>query len=403
MSQPRYHILFAHNSYGRPSGEEHACEQLASLVQLQGHQISWFLRSSAEIQSKRDLLNAFFSGIYSVRSKRQMAHALATQKPDIVQVQNLYPFLSPSILEACQDAGVPVVMRCPNYRLFCPSGNSLSHGQVCDRCFSGKEYWCVLRNCEDDYFKSLGYALRNAAARISRRILDNVNVFIVLSDFQKQRFIERGIPDHRIAILPNMVQPCANGHPEGQSQLITFVGRASPEKGIEDFVAAARALPDLPFAVAGATDRMPHLMAASPKNLQWLGFLRQDEINSLYNRSRLVVLPSRCFEGFPNSVAQAMAARKPVVASRLGGIPEIVEDGKTGLLFESGNVKDLVEKIQRLSCDDRLCRQLGSAGHAKANVQYSPELVYRRLMGIYAQAKQLREEVGASTSLAPGN
>lgn len=377
--------LFAHNEYGRPSGEEEAVRAIASLLQSRGHTMHWLFRSSAEIKSFAGKINAFFSGIYSARGKRDMVAALKQYRPDLVQVQNLYPFLSPSILEACREQGVPVVMRCPNYRIFCPNGLHLSHGEICERCLEGKEYWCVLRNCESDIIKSFGYALRNAVARIRRNILDNVSVFIVLSDFAKRRFAAGGIDAKRIEILPNLMPPVpADIAGRGElGDLITFVGRISPEKGIEDFLAVAKALPQLLFAVAGGTDQMPHLLNSSPSNVQWFGFLKEKELNEVYTRSRMLVFPCRWFEGFPNVVTRAMAMKKPVIASRIGALPEIVEDSRTGFLFEMGNVNDLAYKIERLYRDKTLCLEMGREGRVKALTQYSPEVVYGRLMEIY--------------------
>jgi len=213
-----------------------------------------------------------------------------------------------------------------------------------------------------------------------------VNVFIVLSQFQKQRFIDGGIDPNRIEILPNIATPVERRTSDTPATLVTFIGRASPEKGIEDFVSAARQLPEIPFAVAGATERMPHLVQTSPKNLKWLGFLQEKDLNDLYERSRFIVSPSRCFEGFPNSVAKAMIMEKAVVAARLGGVPEIVEDGKTGVLFEAGNVPELALKIQTLYSNERLCRGMGLAGSIKAKAQYSADVVYNKLMEIYSKA-----------------
>lgn len=378
-------VLIAHNDYGAPSGEEHAILSIASLLESKGHSVSWCRRSSAEIRGLSGQAKAFVSGIYSYVSRRRITGLVVRDRPDLVQVQNLYPFLSPSILGACRKRRVPVVMRCPNYRLFCPNSLHLSHGEICERCLGGKEYWCVLRNCERDYFKSLGYALRTAVARISRSILDNVHVFIVLSEFQKRRFIEGGIPAERIEILPNVV-PEVGGQTSEVGDLITFVGRSSPEKGIEDFVAAARALPELPFAVAGSTDRMPWLVQQGPKNIRWLGFLHEKELNEAYARSRLLVFPFRWFEGFPNVVTRAMAIQKPVLASRIGALPEIIDDGRTGLLFEMGNVENIVARIRELYSDNDRCRAMGEKGRQKALAQYSPDVVYRRLMEIYQKA-----------------
>lgn len=379
-------ILFAHNEYGAPSGEEQAVDSISRLLEARGHTVIRLLKSSSGMDGFSRKVGAFFSGVYSLEGRREMANVLDEQRPDIVQVQNLYPFLSPSVFKPCRDRGVPVVMRCPNYRLFCPSALHLSHGEICERCLGGKEYWCVLRNCENDLFKSLGYALRNAVARITRSILGNVSIFIVLSQFQKKRFIQAGIPAHQLEILPNMVPQITGVAAEQPGDLVTFVGRASAEKGIDDFIAAARMLPGIPFAVAGATDRVPELVESSPPNVRWLGFLKKKELNELYVHSRLLVFPFRWFEGFPNVITHAMALQRPVLAARIGAVPEIVDDGRTGLLFEMGNLQDMVVKLRSLYAAPERCREMGAAGRAKASSAYSSEVVYKRLMQIYQQA-----------------
>jgi glycosyltransferase involved in cell wall biosynthesis len=253
---------------------------------------------------------------------------------------------------------------------------------VCEKCLGGKEYWCVVNNCENSLVKSLGYAVRNAAARISRRIVDNVDLFLVLSEFQKQRFMAGGIEENQLKILPNMV-PVNGGEPSDEpGDLVSFVGRISPEKGIEDFLAAAENLPDIRFAVAGNFEQMPGVRERAPKNVQWKGFLQGEDLASFFRQSRVLISPSLCFEGFPNVIASAMAAGKPVIASRLGAVPEIVDHERTGLLFPPGNVAELTACIHRLYDDPDECSRLGQAGQEKAETRYSREAVYGILMDI---------------------
>jgi glycosyltransferase involved in cell wall biosynthesis len=381
-------ILMVHNDYGSPSGEEHAAAALAGLLQDHGQEVRWFRRSSAEIVgSPLGSAKAFFAGIHNPFAARALARKLDELRPDLVQVQNLYPLLSPSIFKPIRERGIPIVMRCPNYRLFCPNGRHLVKGQVCEKCLSpGREIWCVLRNCEGNFGKSAGYALRNAWARISRRILQSVDVFIVQTDFQKQRFAERGIPEDQIGIVPALV-PC-NGlaEPRPGGELVTFVGRVSPEKGIDDFVCAARLMPDTPFAIAGDDSAMPGLRETSPENVTWLGFLQSDALNDLYLRSRVIVVPSRWYEGFPNVLARAMVCARPVVAARIGAMTCIVDDNKTGFFFEVGDSNDLAEKLKALFKDRELCNRFGQAGRAKALAQYSPANIYAALTDVYDKA-----------------
>jgi glycosyltransferase involved in cell wall biosynthesis len=379
-------FLIAHNQYGAMSGEEHALGAIAGLLEQNGHQVHWFLRSSAHIQGFGEKAGAFFSGIHSFAAERALREFLKGHHVDAALVQNLYPFLSPSIFPVFREFSIPVVMRCPNYRLFCPSGLHLSRGEICERCLGGKEFWCVARNCEGSRFKSLGYAVRNAAARIGGRIINHVGLFIVLSEFQRKRFIAGGIPPEKLEILPNIAPAGKKPNSDDPGDRVSFVGRISPEKGIQDFVAAATRLPEIPFAVAGNHDRMPGLKKKAPANVQWMGFLRGTDLDAFYRRSRILVFPGKWFEGFPNVIASAMGAGKPVIASRLGAVPEIVEHGRTGLLFAAGNITEMTEHIHRLYADPSECLSMGHAGRIKAETCYSGAAVYRRLMGIVERA-----------------
>jgi len=381
-------VLYVHNDYGSRSGEEVAAEGLAQLLTDHGHEVIWFRRSSSEIgNSVGGRAKAFFTGIHNPFAAVALSRMLDEVKPDLVQVQNIYPLLSPSIFRPIKVRKIPVVMRCPNYRLFCPNGLHLVRGEVCEKCLAfGREAWCILRNCENSLFKSTGYALRNASARLSGRILRNVDMFIVQTEFQKVKFVERGIPESRVGIVPGFVPDNDEAQPQELGDLVTFVGRVSPEKGIEDFLAAARLLPDVPFAVAGSENGMLGLRERSPANVQWLGFLAATELRDLYIRSRIVVVPSRWYEGFPNVAAQAMASARPVIATRIGAMTSIVEDNRTGLLAEVADPHDLARKTAALYQDRALCRRMGHAAREKAVAQYSSESIYLALTAVYDNA-----------------
>jgi glycosyltransferase involved in cell wall biosynthesis len=171
---------------------------------------------------------------------------------------------------------------------------------------------------------------------------------------------------------------------------VSFVGRISPEKGIEEFLAAARRLPEVPFAIAGDGSAMAQYQSQSSANVTWHGFLRGGELDSFYRNSRLLVFPSRWYEGFPNVATRAMALGKPVLASRIGVFPEIVDDGDTGALFAVGDGGSLAEAVQGLYSDPALCRQCGEAGKRKALADYTREAIYERLMAAYSVAASAR-------------
>lgn len=380
-------ILLVHNEYGGFSGEEAVVYMIQRLLEEHGHEAIMFIRRSADIPKMHfGRIRAFYSGIYSISSERNVQRLLSEHKPDIVHIHNLYPLISPSILPVCRKAGVPIIMTVHNYRLVCPNGLFMNRGIVCEKCRDGREYNCLLHNCEGNIFKSLGYNLRNYAARKYGLYRNNVSIFACLTKFQKQKMVEAGFEADKITIIPNMVDGKDLVPSESISDYVAYVGRVSPEKGIDTLRKAAGLLKDISFKVAGAFDSMSPLVCEPPNNLQFLDQLDRSRLTSFYDTCRFLILPSVCFEGLPLVLPEAMLHGKPVICSRIGGLPEIVDDGVTGLLFEPGNADDLAEKVRYLWDRPHLCRKMGQAGREKALREYSPKRYYERLMMVYEKA-----------------
>ena len=379
-------ILFIHNSYSdkTPSGEEHASRELATLLEEHGHEVRWFRRSSDEIRSGLGPIKSFFTGVYNPSSARQLAKVLDEYKPDIVQVQNLYPLLSSSIFKPLKKRGIPVVMRCPNYRLFCPAGLCLNtKGDVCEKCFGGKEWNCIKNNCEQSVLKSVGYAIRNWYSRVSHNITNGVDVYIVQSEFQKQKFIQQGIPAEKLVILPGICPEIKDKDMSPIGEYVTFVGRVSAEKGIYEFIEAARMNPTIPFKVAGMLDKNFVKPSDCPENVEFVGFIKGDALNDFYLKSRIIVVPSKWYEGFPNVITRGMLLKRPVITTSIGAMPSIIDDGAHGKLVEPGSVERLSNAIGCLYDDVEKCREYGEAGYEKAVSLYSRDSVYETLIGTY--------------------
>lgn len=381
-------ILFVHNSYSdkTPSGEEHASRELASLLEEHGHDVAWYRRSSDEIRTGLGPLKSFFTGIYNPASAMALAKVLDEFRPDVVQVQNLYPLLSSSIFKPIKKRGIPVVMRCPNYRLFCPAGLCLKpNGEICEQCFGGKEWNCVKNNCEQSFFKSVGYALRNWYSRFSHNIANGVDVFIVQSEFQKQKFITQGVPAEKLIILPGICPEIKDKDLSQIGEYVTFVGRVSAEKGIYEFIEAARLNPNMPFKVAGMLDKNFVKPADCPENVEFVGFLKGDALNDYYLKSRIIVVPSKWYEGFPNVITRGMLLKRPVITTNIGAMPSIIDHEVHGLLVRPGSVDGLSVAIARLYADESRCKAYGEAGYDKAVRLYSREAVYETLINTYSK------------------
>ena len=387
-------ILYIHNDYAKPSGEEHASGELIQLLREHGHVVEKYSRSSAEIaDSAFGKIKSFFTGIWNPLEAKRLRVYLKRFKPDVAIVQNLYPLLSPSIFKPLKDIHVPVVMRCPNYRLFCPGGLCLDNdGHICEKCFGrGKEWWCIRKNCEKSLFKSVGYAARNAVARKSKAILDGVDVFIVQSAFQKEKFILQGIQGERIGILPGIAPVITESEEEVQiGNWFTFVGRVSEEKGIYEFIEAAKHLPHLTFKVAGNLDGNFKKPTDMPTNVEFTGFLKGRELDDLYRKSRAIVVPSKWYEGFPNVIVRGMLLKRPVITSDIGAMQSIIDNGVNGITVSPGDTRALKKAIEELSKDENKSIEYGLKRYEKASSLYSREQIYLSLQSIINQAVKIR-------------
>jgi glycosyltransferase involved in cell wall biosynthesis len=254
-----------HNAYGRFSGEEAVVQSVVALLRGNGQEVAEFSRSSEDIPRMwLGRLRSLASGVHSRSSCKAVRVMLRQEKPDVVNVHNVFPLISPSVLKVCRDEGVPVVMTVHNYRLICPNGLFMTRGEICHRCAGGREYWCVIRNCEGSLAKSFGYALRNWVARKRRAFLDNVTMFMALTEFQRQQLVSEGFPADRIAVVPNMTSVEKSSVDGELGEYVAFVGRISPEKGIATLRHAAENLPDVPMRAAWSHFRYSWLTPPAP-------------------------------------------------------------------------------------------------------------------------------------------
>ena len=381
-------VLYIHNDYHQWSGEENASQEIANLLQVHGHEVLWFKRTSKGLEKDRlKKVTALFSGVYNFAIRSKLNEVLKAYNPDIAIVQNIYPLISSSIFGILRRNNIPVVMRCPNYRLFCPNGLCLNpQGEVCERCMGkGHEWHCVWNNCEMSIPKSVGYAVRNAFNRITGLIYKGVDCFVVQSEFQKEKFMVQGIPESQIGILSGILPQVESMTDVPLGDWVSFVGRVSKEKGIDEFIEAAKMLPTIPFKVVGKIDenyRMPEM----PSNIELVGFKQGHELNEMFQMSRIVVVPSKWYEGFPNVILHAMLMKRPVVTTNIGAMTSIVDDKVNGLLVEPGDTLGLKDAIASLYGDREMCAKLGSSGYEKAIKEYSRESIYHDLMGIFQQA-----------------
>lgn len=372
--------LLVHNDYGKYSGEEAVVDKMAVMLSALGYEVAQFRMTTAGARERLSgKVRGFVSGIYCPSGVRAMREALEREKPDVVNVHNLYPFISPAALRECRKAGVPVVMTIHNFRLMCPTGLFMRDNRPCELCLEkGNEWSCVRFNCEHSALKSLGYAIRNAVARLRRHYIDCVDRFACITDFQRRKLILAGFPEEKLCVIPNSIdvgiEPLYR-----VGNYVAVSGRISNEKGIDMIIEVARRNPKIPFKLAGAI-RDKNLVDNLPDNVALMGHLSGGEFKKFNSEARFFVMASRCYEGFPMAILEAARYGKPMIAPDHGGFTEIIGHGydATGILFTPNDVTSLNNAVTTLWADTAKVDQLGKGAYSKLKKHYSTDVIAKK-------------------------
>lgn len=369
-------------------GEETVIANTTAVLQARGHSVTMAIRSSSGIEG--NLLKkvaAGINGMYSFSAIAEIKRIIASERPDVIHVHGVYPQWSPSIFRTCRQMGVPTVLHVHCHYLTCPDWYHLRDGKICELCFGGHEQWCVLKNCRGSYAESGAYALRSFVSRKMGFFTEHVGVFLAVSQFLKDRLIRADFPEERIQVLHNVVidRNATKNDPGKPGTYIGYCGRLSHEKGVRTLLDAAR-LTGLPVRIAGDGPERAALERIAPPNVTFLGYLDREGVSRFYEGCRFLVIPSLSLETFCMSAAEAMMHGIPVIGTRIGAIPEIVQDRRTGLLFESGDERVLSEHLSALWAEPEKCLQFGRAARSAIESKCGEDLYYSRLIAAYERA-----------------
>jgi len=389
-------LLVIHNHYQQPGGEQVAVEAQVSLLRERGHKVNLYTRDNAEIERYRLWQKAAFfpAAVFSRRTYGEIRTLIARERPDVAHVHNVFPLISPSVYLALKDSGVPVVQTVHNFRFLCPNALFYTRGRICERCKYGNTLHAVRWKCyRQSYILSSLYALTIGLHRRAGTF-NLIDRFIALTEFTAQKLVESGLTTQdKISVLGNfMPNPLpSHGSFETREPYVVYLGRLSPEKGVEVLLDAATGLPDLKVKIAGGGPQSGALRAiAQRRGLQQVEFLGRvvgEEKWKLLRHATAVVVPSVWYETFSFAALEGPVAGTPVVASNLGSLPYVVEDGKSGLLFQAGDSQDLREKLAWLVRHTAEALRMGRYGRQVVEKKYSAEAHYGKLMEIYAEVK----------------
>ena len=388
---PKLKVLLCHNFYQQPGGEDQSFAAEASILESHGHQVLRFTRHNDAIARIKSLEVARRT-LWNPETFHELRELIRRERPSVMHCTNTFPLISPAAYYAARAEDVPIVQSLRNYRLFCVNACFLRNGCVCENCLEKRVPWPgILHGC----YRTSRTASAVVAAMLSlHRVMGTwtrmVDRYFALTEFSRRKFIEGGLPARQLAVKPNFIQPDP-GRGGGQGGYAVFIGRLSPEKGIQTLLSAWRRLGRrLPLKIIGDGPLGERVRAAANQTagIDWLGRRQPQEIFELLGEAACLVMPSIWYEALPRTIIEAYAKGTPVVASRLGAMAELVYDGHTGLLFEPGNPEDLAAKIQALLDDPERSIGMRRAARREYEEKYTAETNYRMLMRIYEEAAE---------------
>jgi glycosyltransferase involved in cell wall biosynthesis len=335
-----------------------------------------------------DMLRAAARVIYSVEARRKIEALVERARPDVAHLHNIAHQLSPSILYGLRARGVPVVQTLHDYKLVCPNYQMFVDGAVCERCRGGRYYNAVLHRCmHGSLLRSLNVcaeAYLHAAVGTYRRL---VELFVAPSRSLRERMIAHGVEPSRIVHVPHAISLEGYEPTYEPGGYAAYIGRLAVGKGADVVLKAAARVPEVRFVIAGTGPLKDDLEAEAAHlgldNVEFLGYVTGGELRSAFSGALCVIVPSECFENSPITVFESFAYGKPVVGASIGGVPELVVDGETGLLFEPGDAEALGDRIRALAADRRRATEMGRAARARLERDHSPEIHCDRILEIY--------------------
>jgi len=391
-------------------GSETVLFDTAALLAARGHRLSFMamehprnvvpawptvLVSQVLLEGKPSPAEAFKAAgrvLFSFEARRRLEKFIRDEKPDLAHLHNIHHQISPSILPVLKDHGIPVVMTLHDLKMACPVYTCVSHGRICESCRGRRFYFCLAKSCnQNSYAKSALSALEMFIHHVLLRIYRHVDYFIAPSEFLKLKLEDMGFRAPMVC-LPHFLDT-ADFTPSFEAEEPSFIyfGRLARVKGIQTLIKAARGLP-LKGKIVGdgelKEDVMRAVQAPGYSGLILKPHLSRGELIAEVRTSSCAVLPSEWYENCPLSVIEAFALGKPVIGARIGGIPELVRDGETGLLFEPGNARDLGEKLMTLAGNPGLAAEMGKRARRGVEERLNPDVYYSKLMEIYGKAQQ---------------
>jgi glycosyltransferase involved in cell wall biosynthesis len=408
--EKRMRILLANKFYRRVGGPETILFDTERELKARGHEVipfamsdpenveseySRYFVSNVDYNSKSGrsplrLLGDAANMIYHREAAEKISGLIADSRPDIAHAHNIYHQLSPSILAALRKAGIPTVLTLHDCKLLCANMLMLRpDGVVCEKCGGRRFYHAVLNKCvKNSTASSAVCCIEESIHRLLGMYEKNVDLFISPSCFLRDKMVEYNrIPADKIQVLRNYANTDAIEPNYEPGDYGLFIGRLDRIKGLRTLLRACKRIKPFKVMIAGRGDLFDeaekYIEENELSNVKLLGFRTGADLAELTQNARFVVVPSECYENCPMVVLEAFAAGKPVIGSRIGGIPELVRDGEDGLLFTPGDADELTDCMSKLVLSSDLCKSMGIGVRLRVTREFSMSVYIDSLTATY--------------------
>jgi glycosyltransferase involved in cell wall biosynthesis len=409
-------ILIVNTRHYYGGGDSTYTFNLADLLRSHGHDVAFFGMQDdrnlpdpnsdlfvshidfRDLNQRKNPITGFkvmARSIYSTEARRRFACLLDRFQPDIVHLQNIHAHISPSVIIEARKRGIPVVWTLHDYKQVCPNSTFMidrTH-EICEACRGGRFYQPMIKRCKKNSLLACTMVVIEAYSHQLMRVRQRVNAYLAPSAFMFNKLLENGFDPQKTHHLPLFVPQSLLGEPDLNQPMgvyFLFLGRLDIDKGIYPLIEACRLVPRAKVVLAGRveepikSDLIDHL----PENVRYVGMKTGVELDELRRNSLAFVLPSLWYENQPFSVLEAFAYGKPVIASRLGGISELVGDDERGILVPPANPGLLAAAMEQAVQNPDMLMEKGHKARKYVIANHSPETHYAHLFDIYQKVTQ---------------
>lgn len=326
-----------------------------------------------------------FKTIYSIEARNKIEKLIKSINPDIVHLNNYNYQLTPSIIYAAKKYDIPIIQTIHDTNIICPYHRlyNFKEQKICEKCKGKKFYHCAATKCVDNSLSKSIIATLEAYTYKYLNTYKHIKYLICPSRFMAEKLTEFGVKPSKIRVLYNFTVPNRGKLSGDKKEQVLYFGRISEEKGIKTLLSAISDLSNIKFVFVGAGPLSEELKKYP--NIEYAGYKSGDELYDLISQSLFSIIPSEWYENCPMSILESFSLGTPVIGSNIGGIPELIKNNSTGLLYRTGDKDDLVSKIDELYQNRNKLAEMSKQCVLEAD-RYSIDNYYGNILEIYKAA-----------------